>query len=250
MFIASPSLPVELQRPGPFGQCFLLQPTVREYVGKLGALSSDFLFQILGLAALYLPVLLMVVGYKTLRNRPPGISIHQALCLLLHRCHTQRRTHPAFSQPAGDGQLHRRRHSGYLFAHLLLLFLNTPGSLLVVATPLDPLSDGDHPRLSIDQTLSWIQNLNWKALWAMPNHYADWRKRRQHRKKLAQLSQDKRKLWSSLLPKRCSCINHRQPLPQRGKGLPPGSCFPPQPIHLQEQSRNQRIASILPLGLR
>jgi S-DNA-T family DNA segregation ATPase FtsK/SpoIIIE len=55
------------------------------YVGKVGALSSDFLFQILGLAALYLPVLLMVVGYKTLRNRPlgyPFIKLFAFFCTL------------------------------------------------------------------------------------------------------------------------------------------------------------------------
>ncbi|MCH6569059.1 MAG: DNA translocase FtsK [Acidobacteria bacterium] len=57
-------------------------------------------------------------------------------------------------------------------------------------------------RLSIDQTLSWIQNLNWKALWAMRSHYADWQKRRQHRKKLAQLGQDKRKLVLQSPPKK------------------------------------------------
>ena len=40
------------------------------YVGQLGAWSSDYLFYIFGLSALYLPLLLLFMGYKTLRGRP------------------------------------------------------------------------------------------------------------------------------------------------------------------------------------
>ena len=171
------------------------------YVGKLGALSSDFLFQILGLAALYLPVLLMVVGYKTLRNRPlgyPFIKLFAFCCTLATLSAGLTLLSPNLPETVNftaGGIL------GILFAHLLLLFLNTPGSLVVVATLLI-LSLMVTTRLSIDQTLSWIQNLNWKALWAMRSHYADWRKRRQDRKRLAQLIQDKRRLVVQSPPKR------------------------------------------------
>jgi len=171
------------------------------YVGKLGALSSDFLFQILGLAALYLPVLLIVVGYKTLRNRPlgyPFIKLFAFCCTLATLSAGLTLLSPKLPEAVNftaGGIL------GILSAHLLLLFLNTPGSLVVVATLLI-LSLMVTTRLSIDQTLSWIQNLNWKALWAMRSHYADWRKRRQDRKKLAQLSQDKRRLMVQPPPKK------------------------------------------------
>ena len=171
------------------------------YVGKLGALSSDFLFQILGLAALYLPVLLLVVGYKTLRNRPlgdPFIKLFAFCCTVATLSAGLTLLSPNLPETVNftaGGIL------GILFAHLLLLFLNTPGSLVVVATLL-LLSLMVTTRLSIDQTLSWIHNLNWKALWAMRSHYADWQKRRQHRKKLAQLGQDKRKLVVQPPPKK------------------------------------------------
>jgi len=176
-------------------------PQYANYVGKLGALSSDFLFQILGLAALYLPVLLMVVGYKTLRNRPlgyPFIKLFAFCCTLATISAGLTLLSPTLPETVNftvGGIL------GILFAHLLLLFLNTPGSLVVVATLLI-LSLMMTTRLSIDQTLSWIQSLNWKALWAMRSHYADWRKRRQDRKKLAQLSQDKRRLVVQSPPKK------------------------------------------------
>ncbi len=171
------------------------------YVGKVGALSSDFLFQILGLAALYLPVLLMVVGYKTLRNRPlgyPFIKLFAFCCTLATLSAGLTLLSPNLPEAVNftaGGIL------GVLFAHLLLMFLNTPGSLVVVATLLI-LSLMMTTRLSIDQTLSWIQSLNWKALWAMGSHYTDWRKRRQDRRKLAHLSQDKRRLVVQSPPKK------------------------------------------------
>ena len=171
------------------------------YVGRLGALSSDFLFQILGLAALYLPVLLLVVGYKTLRNRPlgyPFIKLFAFCCTVATLSAGLTLLSPNLPETVNftaGGIL------GILFAHLLLLFLNTPGSLVVVATLL-LLSLMVTTRFSIDQILSWIQNLNWKALWDMRSHYADWRKRRQDRKKLAQLSQDKRRLMVQPPPKK------------------------------------------------
>ena len=170
-------------------------------MGRLGALSSDFLFQILGLAALYLPVLLLVVGYKTLRNRPlgyPFIKLFAFCCTVATLSAGLTLLSPNLPETVNftaGGIL------GILFAHLLLLFLNTPGSLVVVATLL-LLSLMVTTRFSIDQILSWIQNLNWKALWAMRSHYADWRKRRQDRKKLAQLSQDKRRLMVQPPPKK------------------------------------------------
>jgi len=171
------------------------------YVGKVGALSSDFLFQILGLAALYLPVLLLVVGYKSLRNRPleyPFIKLFAFCCTLATLSAALTLLAPNLPETVNftaGGIL------GILFANLLLMFLNTPGSLVVVATLLI-LSLIITTRLSIDQSLSWIQNLNWDALWALRTHYADWRKRRQNRKKLAHLRQDKRRLVAQTPPKK------------------------------------------------
>ena len=171
------------------------------YVGKVGALSSDFLFHILGLAALYLPVLLLVVGYKRLRNRPleyPFFKLFAFCCTLATLSAGLTLLSPNLPETVNftaGGIL------GILFANLLLLFLNTPGSLVVVVTLLI-LSLMITTRLSIDQTLSWIQDLNWKALWAMRTYYTDWRKRRQNRKKLAQLRQDKSRLVAQSPPKK------------------------------------------------
>ena len=171
------------------------------YVGRVGALSSDFLFQILGLAALYLPVLLIVVGYKTLRNRPmetPFIKLFAFCCTLATLSAGLTLLSPTLPEIVNftaGGIL------GILFANLLLMFFNTPGSLVVVATLLI-LSLMVTTRLSINCILNWFQDFDWEAFWAMRRHYADWRKRLRDRKNLAQLSQDKRTLVTQPPPKR------------------------------------------------
>ena len=43
-------------------------PDYANYAGKLGAWGSDYLFHNLGLSALYLPLLLLVIGYQRLRG--------------------------------------------------------------------------------------------------------------------------------------------------------------------------------------
>ena len=108
------------------------------YVGRLGALSSDFLFQILGLAALYLPVLLMVVGYKTLRNRPlgyPFIKLFAFCCTVATLSAGLTLLSPnlpeTVNSPAGGIR-------GFLFAPLLLRSLTTWDPLLVVPPLLLP----------------------------------------------------------------------------------------------------------------
>jgi S-DNA-T family DNA segregation ATPase FtsK/SpoIIIE len=128
---------------------------------------------------------------------------------------------------------------GILLANLLLLFLNTPGSLVVVGTLLI-LSLMITTRLSIDQTLSWIQDLNWKALWAIRTHYTDWRKRRQNRKKLAKLRQDKTRLVAQSPPKKVFLDQHaaarERERPAVKVMLPPAS-----PAAVEEDSFNPAL---------
>ncbi len=171
------------------------------YVGKVGAWSSDFLFQLLGLAALYLPILLLVLGYKTIRGRPaeyPFIKLLGFSCTLAALSaglSLLSPTLPEIVNFTAGGML------GILLANLLLLFLNAPGSLVVVATLLI-LSLIATTRFSIDGTLFWIQSRNWNVSPILVGHYTSWRAYRRDKKKLAQLSQDKKRLVTQPPPRR------------------------------------------------
>ncbi|MCZ6485115.1 MAG: DNA translocase FtsK, partial [Acidobacteria bacterium] len=90
---------------------------------------------------------------------------------------------------------------GILLANLLLLFLNAPGSLVVVATLLI-LSVIATTRFSIDGTLNWIQGRNWNVSPILIGHYTSWRAYRRDKKELARLSLDKKSLVTQPPPKR------------------------------------------------
>ena len=171
------------------------------YVGKVGAWSSDFLFQLLGLAALYLPMLLLVLGYKTIRGRPaeyPFFKILGFSCTLAALSAGLSLLSPTLPESVNftaGGML------GILLANVLLLFLNAPGSLVVVATLLI-LSLITTTRFSIDRTLIWIQGRNWNFSPNLVGHYSSWRAHRRDKKKLAQLSQEKRKLVTQPPPRK------------------------------------------------
>ena len=161
------------------------------YVGKVGAWSSDFLFQLLGLAALYLPLLLLVLGYKTIRGQPaeyPFIKLLGFCCTLAALSAGLSLLSPTLPESVNftaGGML------GILLASFLLLFLNAPGSLIVLATLLI-LSVITTTRFSIDRTLIWIQGRNWNLSPILVGHYTSWRAHRQNKKRLARLNQDKR----------------------------------------------------------
>ncbi len=171
------------------------------YVGKLGAWSSDFLFQLLGLAALYLPLLLLVLGYKTIRGRSaeyPFIKVLGLSCTLAALSAGLSLLSPTLPESVNfmaGGML------GLLLANALLLFLNAPGSLVVVAALLI-LSLITTTRFSIDHTLTWIQERNWNFSPILIGHYVSWRAHRRDRKSLARLSQDKKKLVTQPPPRR------------------------------------------------
>ena len=171
------------------------------YVGKVGAWSSDYLFHILGLSALYLPLLLLVIGYKKIRGRKleyPFIKLFGFVCtvaalsaglsLLVH-------TLPERVNFTAGGIL------GILISNLLLIYLNDPGSLVVVSTILI-LSLLITTRFSLAGTWNWFQGRNWNLFSVLADRYSEWQKHRENRKKLARLSQTKRRLVTQTAPKK------------------------------------------------
>ena len=161
------------------------------YAGRFGAWSSDYLFQSFGLAALYLPLLLLVMGYKTLRGRQwdyPFIKLFGVACTLAALSAGLTFLPPNLPDTvnfAAGGIL------GILIAHFLMIYLNFPGSLVVVTTIL-MLSLMLTTRFSVDASLNWLQHRNWNLFAVMAGHYGDWQKRRQQKANLARLKEKKR----------------------------------------------------------
>jgi S-DNA-T family DNA segregation ATPase FtsK/SpoIIIE len=201
------------------------------YVGQLGAWSSDYLFYIFGLSALYLPLLLLFMGYKTLRGRPweyPFVKLFGFAGTV-----TALSAGLTFLPPNLPDTVNFTSGGilGIMIAHFLMIYLNYPGSLVVVATVLI-LSLMLTTRFSLDASLNWLQGLNWNFFTVLAGHYSDWQKRRQQKKQLARLSEKKR-LVTQLAPKPGSVEQLNQLHQEVGQDTPtvtvklPSDSFPP-----------------------
>ncbi len=130
------------------------------YVGKIGAWSSDVLFQILGWAAFCLPIPLFLAGYKRMRGRAwvePFLKFFGVSCLIVSFS-----TILALLAPVSSGTVNYTPGGivGILLSDRLVLLLNRPGSLVVVATAL-VLSLVLTTRFSLDQLLTRLGSRNW-----------------------------------------------------------------------------------------
>ncbi|MDA2933290.1 DNA translocase FtsK [Acidobacteria bacterium AH-259-D05] len=220
------------------------------YVGKVGAWSSDFLFHILGLSALYLPLLFLVIGYKKLRSRRleyPFTKLFGFVCTLAALSAGLTLMPPALPDSVNftSGGL-----LGILIANFLLIYLNSPGSLVVVSTVL-VLSLIVTTRFSLDRTFNWLQGRNWNLFSAMTGHYGEWQRRREQKEKLARLSQEKRRLVTQTAPRK---VFQEEPLgvpqekiederPQVTVTLPPDSI--PATASPQKEQSSQKVFSPL-----
>ena len=154
------------------------------YVGKVGAWSSDYLFHNFGLSSLYLPLLLLVMGYQKLRGRCweyPFVKLFGFACTMAALSAGLTFLPPNLPDTVnftGGGIL------GIMIAHFLMIYLNFPGSLVIVATVL-MLSLILTTRFSLDASLNWLQGRNWNLFAVMDGHYSEWRKRRRQKAQLA-----------------------------------------------------------------
>ena len=166
-------------------------PDYANYAGELGAWSSDYLFHNLGLSALYLPLLLLVMGYQRLRGyywNYPFVKLLGFTCTLAALSAGLTFLPPNLPDTVNftaGGIL------GMMIAHFLVIYLNFPGSLIVVGT-LFILSLMLTTRFSLDASLHWLQGRNWNLLAEVAGPYNDWKKRRRQKTQLARLSEKKR----------------------------------------------------------
>ena len=220
------------------------------YVGKVGAWLSDFLFHMLGLAAFCLPLPLLFVGYKKIRGR----SLEYPFVKFLGLCFT------IIALSTGLSLLDVRVPEevnfdpggifGILLSHLLLEYFNEPGSLVLVGTLLI-LSLMVSTRLSIYAGLDWLNSHNWNIFSATAAHYARWRKRKREDRKPSRPGWDRKTPGS-----RSASVNTLSPAPSQKDGLPGQSVDRQQQPTVQliapppEPSAEEAAAAVAPLDVR
>jgi S-DNA-T family DNA segregation ATPase FtsK/SpoIIIE len=170
-------------------------------IGKAGAWVSDILFQIFGLAALLLPIPLLFLGYKMIRDRRidyPYVKSFGFLCTILSVSagfSLSGLTIPISTNFAAGGLL------GYILSELLRSHLNLTGSLLLVTTVF-VVSLIITTRFSLDSALEWLSKRNWDLFGGWAAKYRTWQKHRDDRKELLRFRNSQSDLVNQPLPRR------------------------------------------------
>ncbi|MEE8348711.1 MAG: DNA translocase FtsK 4TM domain-containing protein [Acidobacteriota bacterium] len=218
------------------------------YVGKIGAWGSDYLFYSFGLSALYLPLLLLIMGYKALRGRTweyPFVKLGGfagTLAALSAALTFLPPNLPVTVNFTAGGIL------GVLISQFLLIYVNYPGSLVIVATVLI-LCLMLTTRFSLDASLDWLQGRNWNLFAVVTGYYSDWQKRRHQKGQLARLREKKR-----LVAQRAPEPGSRNPLIPPGEEsdpdtptvtvkLPPHS-IPPSAVPVSQSESKDQLSPI------
>ena len=169
------------------------------YIGRVGALASDLLFHMLGLAAFVLPIPLLLIGYRQIRSRSVGRPLVKLFGFCVSIASLSAGLSLSSLQLPDSINFIPGGICGIRIAELLVGFLNETGAVVVVLTTL-VFSLLLITRFSLDATLEWISGCNWNLFSALTRAYALWSKRHQDRRKLAQLNKGPATLASPPLP--------------------------------------------------
>ncbi len=200
------------------------------YVGKVGAWLSDFLFHILGLSAFCLPLPLLFVGYKKIRGRVLEYPFVKFLGLCFTIIALSTGLNLLDVRVPADVNFAPGGIFGILMAHLLLEYFNEPGSLVLVGTLLI-LSLLVSTRFSIYTSLDWLGNHNWNLFSATAARYARWRERKREGGKPSRLGWDRKTSVS-----RSASAKSLSPTP------PLEEVIPGQPVDRQQQPTVRLVA--------
>jgi len=158
-------------------------------IGKIGSLTADLLFQYLGFSAFLLPLPLLLIGYKKIRNRSilfPFVKLFGFFMLvagfstLLSLVSLPRL--PRFEFLPGGV-------FGTVIADQLILLLNRVGSIILTATVI-VLSLLLITRFSLNTTLSWVGARDWNVLASWAFKYREWKKRRAGHRELERVEKE------------------------------------------------------------
>jgi S-DNA-T family DNA segregation ATPase FtsK/SpoIIIE len=170
------------------------------YVGRIGSWTAQSLFQFFGYCAFLLPLPLLLIGYRKVRNRTleyPFVKLAgffllvAALGVVLSLVPIPRMARFDFV-PSGV--------LGIVASDALVRYLNTPGALfLAAATVLFALLL--ITRFSIDRTLGWAGERDWSGFGALRFRYQQWKKRRADRRALERIRREKETVVLRQVPK-------------------------------------------------
>ncbi|MFB3904953.1 MAG: DNA translocase FtsK [Acidobacteriota bacterium] len=159
------------------------------WIGKTGALTADLLFQHIGFSAFLLPLPLLLIGHKKIRNRSiefPFVKLFgffmllAGLCTILSLVALPR--FPRFDfMPGGV--------FGVVLADQLILLLNRVGSIILTVTVI-VLSLLLITRFSLDRTISWMAARDWNLFAAWALRYREWKKRRAGHRELERVEKE------------------------------------------------------------
>ena len=156
--------------------------------GKIGALSSDILYQLLGWSALCVPVPVLLLGYRWLRRRrleDPFLKLFCAVSGLISLSAAFSIVPPPVRPDvnfAPGGIL------GVMLAQYLTSLLNGPGALLFLATVL-VLSLVAGTTFSVNRFLGWFGSRDWNVFRIARENYSEWSQDRRQKKEAATWSQ-------------------------------------------------------------
>jgi len=152
--------------------------------GKIGAMSSDGLYQLLGWSALCVPVPFLLLGYRWLRRHPIETPFLKLVCAVsgLVSLSAAFSILPIPVRPdvnfAPGGIL------GVMSAQYLISLLNEPGALLLLATVLI-LSLVAGTTFSVDRCLGWIGSHRWNIYRIARERFSEWSQYRRQKAEAA-----------------------------------------------------------------
>ncbi len=176
---------------------------VANRVGRFGAVAADLLFQLLGLAAVLLPLPPILVGFKKLRGVPiedPWLKLLGFLGLLLSLDGLLTLLEPYLAmavefsfQPGGA--------VGLIVSRFLTGQLNWTGSLIVLGTCV-LIFLVLTTRFSMESTLDSFQRLRERFSPDLAGRWHRWRKRREDRRRLREIQEAGGELVTQPPPRR------------------------------------------------
>ena len=156
--------------------------------GKIGAFSSDVLYQLLGWSALCVPVPFLLLGYRWLRRRRIEAPFLKLFCTVSALISLS----AAFSivpfPVRPDVNFSPGGILGLMSAEYLTSLLNGPGALLLLLTIL-MLSLVAGTTFSVDRFLGWIGTRKWNVLRIARERYSEWSRDRRQKKAAATWSE-------------------------------------------------------------
>lgn len=171
------------------------------YVGRIGALIADFLFQLFGLTAFVIPFPFIFAGYKQVRGRHieyPLLKVFGFAAIVFAACAGFSLLAPALPDnvnftPGGI--------VGILTSRQLLFYLNRPGSLIVITAALVGALVLT-TRFSLVGFADWIGRNDWQIVSRLAGWFKQWKERRARKQELSRIRKDQETIVTQPIPRR------------------------------------------------